>query len=66
MGKSVSEMICESCGLNFKDNTAYQQHLKSHLNEVHPCEMCTKIFGTKIKLNKHVRYVHGPKYACTV
>lgn len=61
------EFVCD-CGKTFK----VLKHLRYHKKEMHdtglyPCEKCpSRVFPTKVKLNRHVREFHAQKKPCEV
>ena len=57
--RSIHSKKCEICGKSLN-----AQYLKIHISTVHqeanihPCEICKKIFTGKYRLNEHIRRVH--------
>ena len=48
-----SSLLCAIDGSCFKNPGSAYQHKKLHQNEVFSCDLCPKVFSTKMGLTKH-------------
>ncbi|KAL1402475.1 hypothetical protein pipiens_006082 [Culex pipiens pipiens] len=50
--------ICPECGLQLASPDTLKAHLGTHRAAAHPCDICDKLFKSKITLKKH-RLIHA-------
>ena len=51
---------CPQCDEDFLKESGLAKHLEKHkLGLLYTCELCSKVFGKKWKLNRHLSDVHG-------
>ena len=62
--ESIKE-ICDICGKQFNARKNLMQHKLIHTTDTTNCDICNKNFANKIKLQKHIDYVHSEKmFSC--
>ena len=49
---------CLECGKNMADKSKIKRHAENHLNMVHPCIVCQKVFKTRNALAHHYSREH--------
>jgi len=65
-----SKYVCKDCQLGYKTFSPFEQHMKTHHDEVvepdkHPCTQCTKKFRNAADLRMHLLYHSGNyEYLC--
>ncbi|XP_053663308.1 zinc finger protein 2-like [Anopheles marshallii] len=63
-----SVFVCDECGRGFTHKKTWQNHLKRHKAlraEIYKCTTCSKVFGSKARLERHVRLHTGDRpYQC--
>lgn len=55
-------MICETCGLLFRNRKTLHQHIKEIHSErvnIYKCDFCGRPFSRKFNLKKHLKAAHG-------
>jgi uncharacterized C2H2 Zn-finger protein len=51
---------CDICGMVLVNYKEFLKHkVTVHIDKMFQCQSCNKVFGTKIKLEKHAADVHG-------
>jgi uncharacterized C2H2 Zn-finger protein len=51
---------CDICGMVLVNYKEFLKHkVTVHIDKMFQCQSCNKVFGTKIKLEKHAAKVHG-------
>lgn len=65
--KLTTGILCEVCGLHFKDASLLRIHIKTiHEQTCILCTVCGEKFETKNKLLTHERNKHNKRYKCLV
>lgn len=62
-GREVVDKMCQDCGLEFKVHHKLIEHraLKHGQGQTFICDMCGKVFTSKILLMNHQKYHKGVK-----
>jgi uncharacterized C2H2 Zn-finger protein len=51
---------CDICGMVLVNYKEFLKHkVVVHIDKMFQCQSCNKVFGTKVKLEKHAAKVHG-------
>ncbi|XP_052745816.1 zinc finger protein 724-like [Bicyclus anynana] len=50
--------VCDVCGAGFVNKKTYTAHCYRHQTGTFPCELCPKIFDTRVKQMEHERAIH--------
>lgn len=60
------EVICQSCGLAFKNTRNLRAHMKKHGEPTHKCHLCEKSYFRKGELTEHISAMHEQNrmYVC--
>ena len=65
---TAESFTCEVCGFCTRKRQLLKDHMKrSHRTKTHTCSQCTKSYGLKKDLNRHIKLVHSfnsRQFAC--
>src|SRR5215208_1658949 len=58
---------CDICGMVLVNYKEFLKHkVVVHIDKMFQCQSCNKVFGTKVKLEKHAADVHGSSQHTTI
>jgi uncharacterized C2H2 Zn-finger protein len=58
---------CDICGMVLINYKEFLKHkVTVHIDKMFQCQSCNKVFGTKIRLEKHAADVHGSSQHTTI